>query len=167
MSKKKHDSSKITSKGSVVSVIKANTTKKGKIQGRNKHETRIMKGACPHHTINKKGKIVPTLVSDRDNSKYRICRLCGARVEPTTYTKDELSKKLQGAIDVDNNMKFLSVAANSGESMVRFSSELGSMLKLVKKYYRSIAKTVEKREKIKNKNNKKNRGNDSLGSWSY
>lgn len=164
MSKRKYDN-KITSKGSVVRIIKDNTTKKGKIRGKNKQETRIMKGACPHHTINKKGKIVPTLVSDRDSNKYKVCRLCGARVEARTYDKEEVSKKLQGAIDVDNNMKFLAVATNAGEPMVRFSSELGSMLKVAKKYYRKVAKIAEKAEKIKSKKNKGRRSNDSLGSW--
>ena len=43
--------------GSVIAIITENLSKKGEIKGRNKRQTKVLRGACMHHVINRKGKV--------------------------------------------------------------------------------------------------------------
>ena len=42
-------------------------TKKGRLKGKNKKETKALKNACMHHKINRKGKLKPAyFIQDND-----------------------------------------------------------------------------------------------------
>ena len=149
--------------GNIINVIDQHT-KKGKIRGKNKTQTKILVGACPHHTFNGKGKLKTTLGNNGKNKC--TCRRCKADFEPRTYTKEEVIKKIAGAKEVVNQMKYLSVAVKAGPEAVKFSTEAGSILELLPKFYRKTAKIAEKSESVRKKRkNKKHSSANDYGSW--
>lgn len=150
--------------GNVINVVKQHTDKKGRIRGKNKTQTKILRGACVHHTINGKGKIKPTI--GNDGKSTCTCRLCGGYFKGRPYSPEEVEKKFSGAKEVVNQMKYLAVAVKAGPEAVRFSSELGSMLEIAPKHYKKIGRVAEKAEQVRNKKKKK-RGDDmsAVGSW--
>ena len=163
MAKKKPDY-KVDSTN-ILATIKANTRKNGKIRGKNKKQTRILKGACCHHLPNNKGKIKPTI--SNDGKMTCTCRVCGASFKGKPYSKQDVENKMKGMVELDNQLKYLAVAVNAGGDMVRYSSELGSMLACFPKYYRNVVSIAEKAENVRKKKKKK-RGSDysNVGSWS-
>jgi len=164
MSKKTRRPEYKVSEGSVISTIKQHT-KKGKIRGKNKKQTKILIGACPHHTTNSKGKIKPII--SNDGKQWCTCRLCKASFKGRPYKNEELDNKLKGAIEVINQGKYLSVAVGAGNDTIRYFTELGSMLALAKKYYKRVSSLAEKVESIHNKKKKKKNGSDfgTMGAW--
>lgn len=165
MAKKHKADCKLAREGSVISVIKQYTTKNGKIRGKNKKQTRTLRGACPHHTIDKKGRIKPTVTT---HNQVCTCRLCGGSFKAKGYTKEEVTNKIKGAVEIVNQLKYLSVAVNAGEGAVRYSTEVGSYLAHLPKNYRKVASIAEKAETVRNKKNKKKKGNadySTVGSW--
>lgn len=164
MAKNKRPDYKIT-EGSVISVIKQNTTKNGKIRGKNKKQTRVLRGACVHHTLNKNGKVKPTIYND--GKQTCTCRMCQASFKGRPYDKEEVINKIKGAKEVVNQLKYLSVAVNAGNDAVRYASELGSMMECLPKNYRKVASIAEKAESVRNKKKKKKNGSDfsTIGSW--
>lgn len=153
--------------GSILSILKQNTSKNGKLRGKNKRETKILRGACVHHTLNKKGRVKSTIDASRaDGTCY--CRQCGHEFKAGAYSKPEVKEMLAPAKDVVNNLKFLSVAVSAGSDTVRFSAELGSMLELLPKTYNQVAnialKSISAKNKKKHGKNKYEMSN-SIGAW--
>ena len=83
----------------VIEVTK-NLNKKGRIKGKNKKETKALKGMCVHHKLNNKGRIKPTLVGA--SKGYCYCSLCGARV-PTKFF--QIEDKVLLYYDSNNRLK--------------------------------------------------------------
>lgn len=164
MAKNKRPEYKI-GEGSVISIIKQNTTKNGKIRGKNKKQTKVLRGACVHHTLTNKGKIKPTIYND--GKQTCTCRLCQASFKGRPYSKEEVAGKIKGAKEVINQLKYLAVAVNAGNDAVRYASEAGSILELLPKNYRKVASIAEKAESVRNKKKKKKNGSDfsTIGSW--
>lgn len=153
--------------GSILSILKQNTSKNGKLRGRNKRETKILRGACVHHTLNKKGKVKTTIdTSKADGTCY--CRQCGNSFKIGSYSKGEVKNVLTPVKDVVNNLKFLAVAVSAGPDTVRYSAELGSMLELLPKTYGNVSEIAVKATSSKGKKkHNKNRydANNSYGAW--
>lgn len=142
--------------------------KHGEIKGKDKKETKALKGSCPHWKINKKGKKVTNIKIIGD---YGICKACGAKIPLHLYSNDEVKKTVNGFRDLNNQAKFLSIATNSGDEMVGLFSKQGVLLNLYKKNYKKIRKIAEKQDSLKKgKKKNKNKGNggassDAFGSW--
>lgn len=151
--------------GSVVAIISQNITKNGKIRGKNKKQTRVLRGACVHHRLNKSNKCKPTI--SNDGKSMCTCRLCGGTFKGRSYSNEEIENKIKGAVEVNNQLKYMSVAVNAGNDAVRYSSELGSMLATFKKNYKKINSIAQKAESVKNKKKKKKNGSDysAMGGW--
>ena len=165
MGKKNADYKVATGSGSVIAIIKENTNKHGKIRGKTKKQTKVLRGACVHHTLNNKGKVKPTITND--GKQTCTCRMCGASFKGRPYNKEEVVNKFKGAKEVVNQAKYLAVAVNAGNDAIRFFSEMGSMLELAPKNYRKIGSIAEKAESVRNKKKKKKNGSDfsSMGGW--
>ena len=152
--------------GNIIAVIKQNT-KKGKIRGKNKKATKILRGACPHHTITDKNKLKKLLIPDPGYGKGVCrCKLCDAKVKMKAYTKEEVRKGFEGAIEIVDNMKFLAFAVNAGADAAKFATELGSMLAIAPKYYKQISNIAVKGSKVRNnRKNRKKENYTSVGMW--
>lgn len=149
---------------SVMKVTKS-INKKGKLKGHNKKETKMLKGICPHHRINKHGKVKPTIFSN--DGEYCICTMCGAKFPAKFFTNDEIKTLINDMEEMNNQNKFTSVATNSGDQMVDYFGQFGVMLKVYKKNAKKLRNVAEKEGKIRNKKKNKNggSGSSSYGSW--
>lgn len=151
--------------GSVVATITANQ-KKGKLKGKNKKETRILKGACTHHIIGKNGKIKP--MYHNDGNGRCICRMCGGSWKAKMYNDDDLERIIGKTEDVNNQSKMIVQAIGADKSTIRYFSEFGSMLKLYSKTYNNIRRIAEKQDSMKRKkkgNHSGGNSNTTLGAW--
>ena len=149
---------------SVMKVTKS-INKKGKLKGHNKKETKMLKGICPHHRINKHGKVKPTIFSN--DGEYCICTMCGAKFPAKFFTNDEIKTLVNDMEEMNNQNKFTSVATNSGDQMVDYFGQFGVMLKVYKKNAKKLRNVAEKQGNVRNKKKNKNGGSGSsmYGSW--
>ena len=151
--------------GNIIATIKEHTNKHGKIKGKNKKQTRTLVGACPHHTLNKNGKIKPIL--SNDGKQTCTCRACGASFKGHPYSGEDVKRMAKGTKELVNQLKYLSVAVNAGNETVRFACELGSMLEHLPSVYKNVKQIAEKAEAVKNKKKKKksNSNFSNVGGW--
>lgn len=155
---------------SLVSTITNNLNKHGEIKGENKKETKKLKAVCPHHRVNKKGKIRPT-IENHDGVCY--CKMCGAEFRAPLYENKELSAIVNKYKGVLNQAKFITQSADMGENMIGFFANANIYASETKKQYKKIRKIAEKSDRIKKKKGGKNRNNggynsnssDNYGSW--
>ena len=153
----------------LAATITQNLSKHGEIKGDNKKITKKMKAACPHHKINKKGKIRPTIANDNG---VCYCKMCGAQFRAPLYQNKELSSivnKYQGVLE---QSKFIVQSADMGEDMLAFFANANIYASETKKQYKKIRKIAEKSDRIKKKSKKNNNGgynggnsSDNFGSW--
>lgn len=146
----------------VVQKITKSVTKHGKIKGHNKKETKLLKGICPHHRVNKKGKQVPTIYNNGD---YCICTMCGEKFPADFYQKDEYKNILRDVREMNNQAKFMAVATNSGEKTVSYFCQFGGMLSSYSKMFKRVTHVAAKQGSVKSKKKKHNNGSNQYGSW--
>lgn len=150
---------------SVLKVTKS-IDKKGRLKGSNKKETKVLKGLCPHHRINKNGKVKPTIFSN--DGEYCICTMCGAKFPAKFFTNDEIKTLVNDMKEMNNQNKYTAVATNSGDNMVDFFSQFGVMLQSYKKNTKKLRNVAEKQGNVRNKKKNKNgggNGSSMYGSW--
>lgn len=145
----------------VVKVTKS-MNKKGRLKGSDKKETKVLKGLCPHHKINKHGKIKPTtFVTDG----YSICKMCGAKFPARFYNNDDLDNIIDDMKELNNQNKFASVAINGGDKMIDYFCQMGAMLTTYKKNSKKVREVARKQGEIKKKKTKSHGGSSMYGSW--
>lgn len=175
MSKKNKDK-KITifkSVGEAASVITENRNKQGVIKVKHdKKATKKLKLVCPHHKVNKKGKLVPTIEKISD-SKCR-CTMCGSEIDMSRLTSEDIRKttndkmaQIRQAIFMvarlskkENNHKYDAVFQKL-ESAAIVLKEVDGELNNVK----DIASKSYKDEDGKKKDKGGNKNGGSLSSW--
>ena len=147
----------------IIQTITKSLTKKGKIKGRNKKETKMLTYACPHNKLNKKGEIVPQIETV---GKMLRCRMCHAEFSGHIYMDDEIRKMLKNTMYLINQMKFMMPALKADKDTQRFVTQLAVSMEQVPKIYHRIRKVADKRTEMqRKKKNKQNRDNDGYGSW--
>ena len=149
---------------SVIEVTKA-CTKKGKLKGDSKKKTKTLIGICPHHKLNKKGKIKPTIFSN--DGEYCICSMCGEKFPGSFYNNDQLSQIIGDMKELNNQNKYTSVAINAGDQTVDFFAQMGVMLNSYKKNSKKVRNVAERQGSVKKKKNKNRGGGNGSGSSMY
>lgn len=143
--------------------VSKSLNKKGRIKGKNKKETKALKGACPHHKINRKGRVKPTVyVQDKDC----ICELCGKRFPAKFFSNEKVDEIVDDFEEFNNQAKYLATAVNQNSEICDFFSEVGVRIVGIKKKYKKVRNVAKKQSDIK-KRKKKNRyqGSSQYGSW--
>lgn len=144
-------------------LVSKSVNKKGKLVGKNKKETKMLKAVCPHHRINKHGKVKPTFMNNGEGTC--VCTMCRATF-PAKFFKDE---KLDGIIGdmktVNEQAKFMAVATGAGNQTIDFFTQFGVMLANYKKAYTKERNVAEKQSNVKNKKKKKSYESNQYGSW--
>ena len=147
----------------VIKVTKA-INKKGRLKGHNKKEKKALRGACPHHKINKHGKIRPTIFSN--DGEYCICTMCGQRFPAKFYSKQDMKDIVDQMKEFNNQNKYTAVAINAGDNMVDFFCNIGVSLESYVKNAMKAKNVAEKQGNVKDKKKNKNRNGSSMyGSW--
>lgn len=175
MSKKNKDKN-ITifkSVGEAAAVITDNRNKQGVIKVKHdKKATKKLKLICPHHKVNKKGKLVPT-IEKVSESKCR-CTMCGAELDMGRLTSEDIKKSTndkmaqirQGTFMIarlskkENNHKYDAVYQKL-ESAAIILKEVDNTLNNVK----DIASKSYKDDDDKKKDKGGNKNGGSLSSW--
>ena len=155
-------------KSKTLMLIAKNVTKKGKIKGSNKKETKQLKLMCPHHRITKKGAVKKTLIpgGTDENGQYFVCELCKAKV----YTKFFDDAKVEQTVgDMDallQQLKFMGTASGANK-VTDFAAQACVMNKHVKKSYIRTRNVLKKSGNVKKKKKNGNgNGSNVYGSWS-
>lgn len=147
----------------ILSLVSAKVNKKGEIKGDSKKETRMLRYACPHHKLSKKGNRKPT-IDKPDGSKYLICYMCGAKFTGQLLNDQELANALKKPKDIIQQMKYLATAVGVDKDASRFITQAAIDIYSLEKYYRNMRKKVDNDNKLKKKK-KNNSGNERLGGW--
>lgn len=144
--------------------VSKSVTKKGKLKGNNKQETKALKGMCPHHKITKKGKLKPTVFNNGDGTC--ICKLCGERFPARFYNNDELHRIVGDMGTINNQAKYMATAIGAGPKSIDYFCEMGVRLKDYPKSYKKIRAVADKQGRAKAKKRRNNMGGSSqYGSW--
>lgn len=147
-----------------VAVVTKYRNKKGDLKGKNKKETKMLKGICPHNCYSKKGKKKPTIFNNNDGTC--ICTMCGEKFPAKFYDNQELGNIVGDMKTLNNQAKYIATASDAGNDTVKFFSEVGVNLVNYKKYYKRVRKYVSTHDRIKNKKKKKQTaGSSQYGSW--
>jgi hypothetical protein len=149
-------------KNDVIKKITACRTKKGKIKGGSKKETRMLKGMCGHHYYNRKGKKIPTFITNGD---YCYCTMCKGRFKSDYYKNEEIIDIIDNTIELNNQMKFIAIAVGAGDKAIKFTAEHGSLLIDAKKLYIKLTNVARKQGTVKEKKKKHAYGSSMYGSW--
>lgn len=147
-----------------VEIITKKLNKKGKLKGKNKKETKMLKAVCPHHHYNKKHKLIPDIRNDGHG--HCICLKCGAVFKAGWYDNDELHALTDDAKEFLNAGKFASVATHAGSKAVDVFTKATVAMEESAKVYKKIRKIGKKSESIHKKKKKNNYGGGQYGSWS-
>lgn len=145
--------------------------RKGKLKGKNKEQTKMLKDSCVHHVINAKGKIksktFPTDIMDPVTGvkeKVMVCKMCKTRINPEPYSNKDIKRAVKELKDINNQMKFLAVAVGCGAKATDFCATFGTELRK----YETVAKRINSITQKKNaiKADKKDHKSEDFGSWS-
>ena len=146
-----------------VEQISKNVSKKGRIKGKNKKETKALIGMCPHHKYNKNGKLKPTIFSN--DGEYCIGAMCGAKFPASFYKNEEIGEIVAEMKQINNQNKFTAVATNAGNEMNDYFAQMGVMLQYYKKNSKKVRNVAEKQGRVKEKKKKQSSGSSMYGSW--
>lgn len=147
----------------ILQTITNSLTKKGKIKGKNKHETKMLIYACPHNKLTKKGKVQPTI--DKQNGKLH-CSMCDARFSGHIYSDEEVRAMCTKTMSLIQQMKFLTPALGADKDTQRFITNAAITMESLPKIYKRIRKVAQKNKEMKRKKNNQNRGySGNEGEW--
>ena len=159
---------KLTKSNPIVKVSDS-LTKSGKIKGKGKKETKTLRLICPHHAINKKGKIKPQI--DNDGVGTCTCDLCQRSFRTKLYSHDEIEEIKDTAIELFDQGEFMAVSCDAGEdAIIAFAEAKVAIVNAIKAYER-VKGIAQKQERVKNKRGKNKRHNNNesgeslYGSW--
>ena len=138
-------------------------SKKGKIKGKNKKETKILKGMCPHFRVNKNGKVKNMVINN--GQKQCVCKLCGKVFPARFYTDQEMNQIISDFEKTVNENKYIAVQINGGTKTTEYLMQLGGMLSQYPKISRRLRDIAQKKGKVKNKNKKKSYTSNVYGNW--
>lgn len=140
-------------------------TKKGKLKGKNKKQTKLLKAACCHHVYNRKGKLRPTY---HDNSHGNVtCELCGRSFSVMWADKDKINDIIKPVLSYMDQAAAGAVAGNLGEKAVDTLVHTKVAVTQFPKNYEKVMKVLHKASRMKKKKNRNNNGGGSTqyGSW--
>lgn len=149
----------------IVAAVTESLNKHGEIKAKNKKETKNLKAMCPHHKINKKGKIKPTVCNDGNGVCY--CTMCGHKFSTHLYTNDESKKIIDKFTGMLDQARFMNEAADLGKETGNYLGRLSVDTSHFGKTYKKIKKAVERTEHVKKKkrDRRNNNGGNSYGGW--
>ena len=142
--------------------VSSKLNKKGRIKGKNKKETRTLKGMCTHHVLTKKGKIKSRL-EKYDQDTY-VCRLCGHTFHPDFHEGDKLESTIANAKEILDQMKYILVKIGSKPETIDFVCQAAGYFEHIEHMYPKVVSIAKKRDSLKNKNKKRDRG-QVFGAW--
>ena len=146
-----------------VKLISNRVGKRGKLHG-DKKEKKMLRNACPHHIITRKGKLRAT--TEQDGKGNVRCYICGDII-PMKFADDaEIRKATNGFYKYVTQGKLMAQAIGAGKKAIRQVTDTATLTKAYPKLYVNMRNVAQKQDKAK-KNKKKKRygGSSTYGSW--
>ena len=151
-------------KSKTILEVSQNINKKGRLKGKTKKQTKMLKAKCVHARLNKEGKIRPTI--HPVGKGVFECKICKARFHAKPASKEEIEEVISKLIDRINFAKYAAVAINADPKTVDYLANLNVGVKSFKKTYKKLTAIVKKRDTVSKKKRKGSRYNNSeYGSW--
>lgn len=154
-------------KSKTLVLIAKNITKKGKIKGSNKKETKQLKLMCPHHRITKKGAVKSTLIPGGVNEEGKqvcVCELCKKEVATKFFTDEQVNEIIGNMDALLQQEKYIGTAIGANK-VTDFAAQACVMVNHAKKSYIRSRNIAKKSGNIKKKKKDSGRGSNVYGSW--
>lgn len=135
--------------------------KKGKLKGKNKKQTKILKASCVHHRYTKRMHIKTTA---KPIGSSLICTACNAEIAKQFFTKDRVKDVCADLREIVEQGKYLSVACNTSNETINYFSRFAVELKMFPKAYMRLSEIANNRGKIKKKKSEIS-GSRQYGAW--
>lgn len=146
-----------------LTLISKSVNEKGRIKGKNKKDKKIKKATCPHHRINKKGRVKPTIYVD---GKECICEMCKKRFPAKFYSDDKMDEVVDEFERLNEQQKYLATAVNQNSDVCDYFSEVSVHLIGYKKNAKKIRNLAKKQSDIKKKKkDSRYSGSRAYGDW--
>lgn len=156
---------KLTKNNPIVKVTES-LNKSGRIKGKNKKETKVLRAICGHHKINKKGKLKPQIYNN--GTGECTCELCERTFRTKLFTDEMVNEIIDNAMELADQGEFIAISTDAGEEAVNAFAEFKVALINLGKAYRRVRQLAQKQDKIKNKNRRGKDGrNDKDSSAAY
>jgi uncharacterized Zn finger protein (UPF0148 family) len=151
-------------KGSTVSEVTNNLNKHGEIRGNNKNQTKNLRALCPHHKINKKGKLKMTIVNNGNGEC--TCLMCGRKFRTQLFDKKEVKDSVEDVREILDQARFMNIAADLGKETELYLAKVSVDISHLPKTYKRIRKATERTDSLKNKKKKSKKNyTPSYGGW--
>lgn len=149
--------------GSIIAIVTENLSKKGEIKGHSKKHTKVLKGGCVHHVINRKGKVKARIWNDGKSNC--TCTMCKFSFSTKPMNDKDLHDTVGGFQRLNNQAKFVAAAIGADSDTLSYLSKIGADLMFYQKTYRKLMSIVQKRDSISKKKQKSRTGSQNFGSW--
>ena len=162
-----HENNKNGKTFKAVSAVSKSLSKKGKIKGKNKKETKYLKRACPHHYYNRKGKLKAAFFNNAQGEC--ICTICKRSFQTKIESKDTVRERVEPILNLANQATTAAVSGGLGDKAVEKMVNFKVQLEEFSKDYSRIMKAISKEDNIKKKkkhNNNGGGGSSQYGGWS-
>lgn len=158
-------SSRKTRSKALIMVSKANT-KKGRLKGRNKKETKLLKSVCPHQKQKKNGEI-KSMIDVQDG--MCVCMMCGVKFPASLYSNKDMDEIVDSFREMNDQAKYLAHATNAGTKMCDYFCEMGANISHFKKNAKKVRNVADRQSNVKKKkkNNRSGYGSSQYGNWGH
>ena len=144
--------------------VSENLNKRGRIKGKNKKETKMLKDACMHHVYKRNGKLKPIVFRNED---YLICRGCAKRIIPKVFSMEDIKDRYHAWDEVVQNGKYVAAATNAGQEAANILCEAATVDRLTVKTMKKLNKVANKQNQIKRKKKQGSNSSKYYGSWRH
>lgn len=134
----------------------------GKLKGKNKKETKILRAACVHHRYNRKMTKVKATAKNMGNAL--VCTACKQEIAKQFFSKEQVKDVCRELREITEQAKYLSVACNTSPETINYFSKFSVELRMFPKAYMRLAEIANNRGKVKKKK-KDYSGSRQYGSW--
>ena len=145
-----------------VQLATKNRSKKGRLKGSNKKETKTLRLCCPHHYYNKKGVLKSATFAPNNNDL--ICEQCLRKIHVHQTHNSTVKKTVKTVKGYLRQLQFANVEINGGEKVQKDINELMVRIDKLPKLYKKIFAIVGSMTK-KPKNKKKRKKGGSTQQW--
>ena len=145
-----------------VQEVSRHLNKKGKLKAGDKKKEKALKSICPHHAINRKGKLKARVHND-GNGQYQ-CDICRDRFKSNFYSDAEYDKAYDAYKPQISQAKMIAVAVGADKETIKEVCELNLHVDQSRQLMRRLRKVGQK-QSTKPKKKKKKDNNNNPGAW--
>ena len=145
-----------------VQEVSRHVNKKGKLKAGDKKKEKALKSICPHHAINRKGKL-KARVHDDGNGQCQ-CDICRDRFKSNFYSDAEYDKAYDAYKPQISQAKMIAVAVGADKETIKEVCELNLHVDQSRQLMRRLRKVGQK-QSTKPKKKKKKGNNNNPGAW--